>query len=133
MIQEYARPVGHADLIREPVDGLVGRIRETSPSPTNEPLAADQLTILPTNEASWNDLQAIFGTSDYPGHCYCQGYKTFDKDWKSVSDEQRREKLRQRPTVTTLVPPALRVSSPTWGRRLSAGWPQNHARHIRAC
>jgi len=65
-------PVGDADLIRELVDGLVGRIRVTSPSPTNEPLTADQLTILPANEASWNDLQAIFGTSDYPGHCYCQ-------------------------------------------------------------
>jgi len=63
MIQEYARPVGHADLIREPVDGLVGRIRVTSPSPTNEPLTADQLTILPRQrsllERSAGDLRNL--------------------------------------------------------------------------
>ena len=40
------------------------------------PITADELTIVPANEASWADLRAIFGTSDYPGRCYCQRFKT---------------------------------------------------------
>jgi hypothetical protein len=45
----------------------------TTPSgATAEPVTAAQLTIVPANQASWADLQAIFGTADYPGMCYCQ-------------------------------------------------------------
>ena len=31
------------------------------------PIPAEQLTIVPANEASWQDVEAIFGTADYPG------------------------------------------------------------------
>ncbi len=54
-----------------------------------------QLTIFPANQASWADLQAIFGTADYPGRCYCQHYKTRDCHWSSLSDEDRRSRLRE--------------------------------------
>jgi GNAT superfamily N-acetyltransferase len=60
-----------------------------------DPITADQLTIAPANEASWADLQAIFGTTGYPGRCYCQSYKIRDRDWRSVSEQQRRQRLRQ--------------------------------------
>ena len=30
------------------------------------PFRDDQLRIVPANEASWDDLAAIFGTADYP-------------------------------------------------------------------
>jgi len=33
------------------------------------PIPVEQLTIVPANEASWGDLAAIFGTTDYPGRC----------------------------------------------------------------
>jgi hypothetical protein len=38
-------------------------------------------TIVPANKASWADLQAIFGTTDYPGRCYCQHFKVRDSQW----------------------------------------------------
>ena len=43
---------------------------------TPAPVTAGQLTIVPANEASWADLQAIFGVTDYPGRCSCQRYKS---------------------------------------------------------
>jgi hypothetical protein len=37
------------------------------------PIPAEPLTIVPANEASWDDLVAIFGTTDYPGRCPVSG------------------------------------------------------------
>jgi len=34
-----------------------------------------ELTIVPANEASWEDLQAVFGTRGDPSRCRCQRYK----------------------------------------------------------
>jgi GNAT superfamily N-acetyltransferase len=53
-----------------------------------------QFTIFPANQASWADLQAIFGTGDYPGKCNCQHFKTRDGDWAAQSIQARRESLR---------------------------------------
>jgi GNAT superfamily N-acetyltransferase len=53
------------------------------------------LTIFPANQASWADLQAIFGTTDYPSKCYCQHFKTRDCHWSSLTDEDRRHHLRE--------------------------------------
>jgi len=49
----------------------------------------DSISIVPANEASWADLQAIFGTRDYPSRCQCQHYKIRDFEWRSVSVEER--------------------------------------------
>jgi GNAT superfamily N-acetyltransferase len=56
--------------------------------------AAGEFTVLPANEASWPDLQAIFGTVGYPSHCYCQHLKIRDQDWRATSDADRRDRLR---------------------------------------
>jgi GNAT superfamily N-acetyltransferase len=61
---------------------------------THGPVTAAELSIVTANNASWADLQAIFGTADYPGRCYCQAYKVRDREWKSVSREQRQARLR---------------------------------------
>ena len=58
-----------------------------------KPISAAQLTIVPANQASWADLQAIFGVADYPGRCYCQHFKTEVWHW-SLSDDERRRRLR---------------------------------------
>ena len=60
-----------------------------------DPIKAADLTIVGANHASWADLQAIFGTADYPGRCYCQHYKTRDCHWSSLSDQERRARLRE--------------------------------------
>jgi GNAT superfamily N-acetyltransferase len=68
----------------------------TTPSTTTrEPITTAQLTIVGANKASWADLQAIFGTADYPGKCYCQRFKTQDCHWSSLSDLQRQNRLRE--------------------------------------
>src|SRR5215469_17503259 len=58
------------------------------------PIKADELTIVPANEASWADLRAIFGTSDYPGKCYCQRFKTLGWLWSQGTPEDRQRQLR---------------------------------------
>jgi GNAT superfamily N-acetyltransferase len=58
-------------------------------------VTAAQLTIVPANQASWADLQAVFGTTDYPGRCYCQRFKFRDRQWSSLSVAERRERLRE--------------------------------------
>lgn len=48
------------------------------------------MKIVPANEASWEDLQAIFSGID----CYCQRYKIRDMDWATHSGAERAERLR---------------------------------------
>jgi GNAT superfamily N-acetyltransferase len=62
---------------------------------TAGPVAAEQLTIVPANQASWADLQAIFGVAGYPGRCYCQHFKTRDRDWSSLTYAERQDRLRE--------------------------------------
>jgi GNAT superfamily N-acetyltransferase len=62
---------------------------------TRDPITPAQLSIIPANRALWADLQAVFGTADYPGMCYCQHYKTRDCHWSSLSGEQRQSRLRE--------------------------------------
>jgi GNAT superfamily N-acetyltransferase len=38
------------------------------------PFSADQLRVVPANEAGWDDIVAVFGGS-YPGRCKCQRFK----------------------------------------------------------
>jgi hypothetical protein len=59
-----------------------------------DPITASQLIVVPANQASWADLQAIFGSTDYPGRCYCQHYKTRDCQWSTLSAQQRQDRLR---------------------------------------
>jgi GNAT superfamily N-acetyltransferase len=59
----------------------------------NAPTA--ELTVVPANDAAWADLQAIFGIDGYPGRCYCQHFKTRDRDWSSLTETARRDRLRE--------------------------------------
>ena len=51
--------------------------------------------IVPANEASWEDLEAIFGTTGYPGHCQCQRYKMGQAGYAPQPREARAEALRE--------------------------------------
>jgi GNAT superfamily N-acetyltransferase len=62
------------------------------------------LTIVPANEASWDDLQAIFGMSASTGggsaaSCQCQRFKMKGREWdfhmRRVPVEERAELLRE--------------------------------------
>ena len=59
----------------------------------NEPIPAGKLTVVPANEASWDDLAAIFGTAD-AGRCQCQRYKVMGWIWRDSTQPQRTAMLR---------------------------------------
>jgi GNAT superfamily N-acetyltransferase len=57
--------------------------------------ATQEVTILPANEASWEDLQAVFGTRSAPSQCWCQRYKMQPREsWASVGAEELAFRLR---------------------------------------
>jgi GNAT superfamily N-acetyltransferase len=53
------------------------------------------INVVPANEASWDDLRAIFGQRGEPARCQCQWFKVRDKDWASVPVSVRAKRLRE--------------------------------------
>jgi GNAT superfamily N-acetyltransferase len=58
-----------------------------------QPIQAESLIIVPANEASWDDLVAIFGTTD-AGRCQCQRFKVVGWIWRDSTQHERTEMLR---------------------------------------
>jgi len=57
--------------------------------------AGSPVTIVPANEASWGDLQAVFGMRGDPSRCHCQRYKMQPgESWASVGREELAHRLR---------------------------------------
>ena len=58
-------------------------------------IESSRLRIVPANEASWEDLQAVFGTRGAAAVCWCQRYKLAPKEaFKSFPAEERAHRLR---------------------------------------
>jgi GNAT superfamily N-acetyltransferase len=54
------------------------------------------LSVAPANEASWADLQAVFGTRGDPSRCWCQRYKMAPREsWASVGADELAFRLRE--------------------------------------
>ena len=53
------------------------------------------VSVVPANQAGWDELQAIFGTRGDPSSCQCQWFKIRDSQWHSVPVEERAERLRE--------------------------------------
>ena len=54
-----------------------------------------EVTIVPANEASWQDLEAVFGMRGDPSRCGCQRYKMQPgESWASVGAEELAFRLR---------------------------------------
>jgi GNAT superfamily N-acetyltransferase len=70
------------------------------------------ISVVPANEASWDDLQAVFGTRGDASKCQCQRYKTratdWDRAWASVPAPKRAKRLREQ---TRCGQPAARTTS----------------------
>jgi GNAT superfamily N-acetyltransferase len=60
---------------------------------TTGPVTAEQVRVVPANEASWEDLTAIFGTAGYPAQCQCQWVKVAGC-FRDYTREQRAAMLR---------------------------------------
>ncbi len=56
----------------------------------------DGLRIVPANEASWEDLQAVFGTRGTAPTCQCQRFKLHRREsFRSFPAEERARRLRE--------------------------------------
>jgi GNAT superfamily N-acetyltransferase len=61
----------------------VGRTMQTS------------ISVVPANQASWDDLRAVFGERGNASWCQCQWFKIRDKDWRDGETGERAERLRE--------------------------------------
>jgi hypothetical protein len=54
------------------------------------------VAIVPANEASWDDIQAVFGTRGDPRRCQCQRFKMSPgESWASVGAAELGRRLRE--------------------------------------
>ncbi|RLQ94666.1 N-acetyltransferase [Falsibacillus albus] len=59
------------------------------------PTTNDRISIVPANEASWEDLEAVLGPARCHGaKCYCQRFKIPNSQWKLTDDDERAFQLR---------------------------------------
>jgi GNAT superfamily N-acetyltransferase len=56
--------------------------------------ATASVTVLPANEASWEDLQTVFGPRGEAHRCQCQWFKAVAVEWRGLGLEDRIERLR---------------------------------------
>jgi GNAT superfamily N-acetyltransferase len=74
----------------------VKRVQVPRPKGSREPVTAEQLTIVPANEAAWEDLQAIFGASGETARCWCQRFRMLPKEsWASEGPEELAARLQE--------------------------------------
>ena len=53
------------------------------------------ISVMPANEAPWDDLQTVLGTRGDPSQCQCQRFKIRDFEWRSIPVEERAARLRE--------------------------------------
>ena len=56
--------------------------------------ASEAVIVVPANEASWEDLRAIFGDRGYAAYCQCQLFKIGHWQWTDAPLAVRMERLR---------------------------------------
>jgi GNAT superfamily N-acetyltransferase len=57
------------------------------------------LVIRPANEASWEDLQAVFGSRGAASRCQCQRQVLGDREWWFMPVEERAQRLHEQSNV----------------------------------
>jgi GNAT superfamily N-acetyltransferase len=57
-------------------------------------MAEGEVTVVPANQASWEDLQTVFGRAG-AARCQCQRIKLGDHDWFRMPVEARAHRLRE--------------------------------------
>lgn len=57
-------------------------------------MAERDVRVVPANEASWDDLQAVFGRGA-AARCQCQRIKLGDRDWYAMPVADRAQRLRE--------------------------------------
>ena len=53
------------------------------------------ITVVPANEASWEDIREVFGTRGDPARCWCQRYKMAPgESWAGVGADELAHRFR---------------------------------------
>ena len=90
---------GHSRTLAQPVHFRLGSATLQYVVRMADAAATHRVTIVPANEATWEDLQAVFGTRGDPSRCQCQRFKIRGRDWDresaSVPVEERAQRLRE--------------------------------------
>ena len=88
-----------------------------------EPIALEDLRVVPANEASWDDLQAVLGTRGDASTCQCQRFKLQRKEsFASLGVEELSARLREQ---THCGQPQALGDHPAWSRTSTSepvGW-----------
>lgn len=58
-------------------------------------MAESKISIVPANEAGWEDLQAVFGRRGNAARCQCQWFQTAPSEWRSLPVDERARRLRE--------------------------------------
>lgn len=62
---------------------------------TSKTMTDEVLRIVPANEASWDDLQTVFGKRGAPAHCQYQWFQTPAAEWRALPVEERALRLHE--------------------------------------
>jgi GNAT superfamily N-acetyltransferase len=62
---------------------------------TGETVTDDAIRVVPANEASWDDLRAVFGERGEPARCQCQWFQTAAAEMRALPVEERAWRLRE--------------------------------------
>lgn len=54
-----------------------------------------ELTVVPASEASWRDVQTVFGATGDPAACQCQYFKLSSKQWRATPATERAARFRE--------------------------------------
>jgi GNAT superfamily N-acetyltransferase len=68
-------------------------VRSAIPPPGVD--ASDLVTVVPANEASWEDLRRIFGDRGYTANCQCQKFKMSHRERTAAPLAFRMDRLRE--------------------------------------
>ncbi|HEX4788307.1 MAG TPA: hypothetical protein VH372_07575 [Actinospica sp.] len=52
------------------------------------------ISVVPANQATWDELQTVFGARGEAHRCQCQWFKTPAAEWHALGLEDRAERLR---------------------------------------
>lgn len=53
-----------------------------------------EITVVPANQATWDDIQTVLGTRGDPARCQCQRYKIGEAELRQMPIEERALRLR---------------------------------------
>ena len=86
-------PVATPRIAERPATATDGSTKRPRTPPQISP---DQLTIVPANEATWADLQTLFGSRGDPARCWCQRFRMSPgESWASEGPDELSTRLRE--------------------------------------